>query len=316
MRPSHSYKYDVASVLSIGKRDYQEDALASDFPLGAEFGYAVLADGMGGHAAGDVASKIAVTEVFSELKLQSGNLDELKDNLPTVLSGAANAANACVAAHTSENPEATGMGTTLVAAVFIRDQLHWISVGDSPLYLYRDGLFQQLNEDHSLAPQIDFMVKSGMMDPDVGRSHPDRNCLTSVLIGDDIERVDCPDEPFDLYSGDVLIVSSDGLQFLTDEEIERILGESHENTAEEIAGSLNASLDQLDDPDQDNAGFIVIKVVNEEGPLVLEPIDLAWDDTTSDQIAVEEVTWAKASAPDENEVPLTFRKNSSQARSG
>ena len=67
MRQSPETRFDVASVLSVGQRDHQEDALASDFPIGADWGFVVLRDGMGGHAAGDVASKIVVTEVFSEL---------------------------------------------------------------------------------------------------------------------------------------------------------------------------------------------------------------------------------------------------------
>jgi len=73
MPGSADLQYDVASAISLGKRDVQEDAIICDFPLGSELGFAVLADGMGGHAAGDIASKIVVTEVFSELKLQSGD---------------------------------------------------------------------------------------------------------------------------------------------------------------------------------------------------------------------------------------------------
>ena len=70
------------------------------------------------------------------------------------------------------------MGATLIALIFHRDRLHWISVGDSPLWLWRDGTLTRLNEDHSLAPQIDWMVEQGQMAPSRPR-HPDRNCLTS-----------------------------------------------------------------------------------------------------------------------------------------
>ncbi len=66
-------RFDVASAICQGGRDYQEDAIVTDFPFGADSGVVVLADGMGGHAAGDVASKIVVTEVFSELKFESAN---------------------------------------------------------------------------------------------------------------------------------------------------------------------------------------------------------------------------------------------------
>ncbi len=253
-------RFDVSSVLNRGCRDYQEDAIATDFPLGAEFGYAVLSDGMGGHAAGDVASKIVVTEVFSELKFQSSDANGFSDNVCDVLKSAAVAANSCMAAHTSSNPDTAGMGATLVAPVFMQDRLFWISIGDSPLYLYRGGELRQLNEDHSLGPHIDYMVRSGMMSEDVGRNHPDRNALTSVLIGETIERVDCPKEPFQLLDDDILVVASDGLQFLSNRQIRAVLRENSDGAASEIAEKLLDDLRALDDPEQDNICFSVVKV--------------------------------------------------------
>lgn len=253
-------RYDVASVLNRGCRDYQEDAIATDFPLGAEFGYAVLSDGMGGHAAGDVASKIVVTEVFSELKFQTSDIEGLKSNMGRVLKSAAVSANECMAAHASSNPQTAGMGATLVAPVFIRDHLFWISIGDSPLFLMRNGRLRQLNEDHSLGPHIDYMVRSGMMTEDVGRNHPDRNALTSVLIGETIERIDCPDRPFRLRNGDILIVASDGIQFLSNGQITRCVEELAEKGSAAIAEALLEELREMDDPEQDNVCFSVIRV--------------------------------------------------------
>jgi len=89
-------RYDVASALCQGGRDYQEDAIVTDFPFGSDSGVVVLADGMGGHAAGDVASKIVVTEVFSELKFQSANFHEFEKDIPGMMTSAAAGANACV----------------------------------------------------------------------------------------------------------------------------------------------------------------------------------------------------------------------------
>jgi len=260
MSKSPDIRFDVASVLNRGRRDYQEDAIATDFPRGAEFGYAVLSDGMGGHAAGDVASKIVVTEMFSELKFQSSDTKSFVANVCGVLKGAAVSANACMAAHTANNPDTAGMGATLVAPVFLRDKLFWISIGDSPLYLYRGGQLRQLNEDHSLGPHIDYMVRSGMMSEDVGRNHPDRNALTSVLIGETIERIDCPEVPFQLRNGDVLVVASDGLQFLSNGRIRKVLRETDDQSATRIADRLMNELATLADPEQDNICFSVIKV--------------------------------------------------------
>ena len=260
MHKAPDISYDVASVLNRGCRDYQEDAIATDFPIGADFGYAVLSDGMGGHAAGDVASKIVVTEVFSELKFQTSDIDGLVAHMGEVLRSAAVSANECMAAHAANNPQTAGMGATLVAPVFIQNSLYWISIGDSPLYLLRGGRLRQLNEDHSLGPHIDYMVRSGMMPEDIGRNHPDRNALTSVLIGEPIERIDCPERPFKLKDGDILVVASDGLQFLSNRQITQIVSDNADKGSAEIASCLLEELRALDDPEQDNVCFSVIKV--------------------------------------------------------
>ena len=108
MRQSHNSHFDVASAVSQGQREHQEDALIADFPIGSDLGFAVLADGMGGHSAGDIASKIVVTEVFSELKLQSGDTQEFETKVQDILKNAAIAANECVMGHVRSNPETHG----------------------------------------------------------------------------------------------------------------------------------------------------------------------------------------------------------------
>ncbi|MGC3937435.1 PP2C family protein-serine/threonine phosphatase [Roseobacter sp. EG26] len=253
------FDFDASSALSMGQRSYQEDALICDFSRGAEIGLTVLADGMGGHAAGDVASKIVVTEVFSELTFQRGN-EAFEETVRTNLFDAAMAANACLRDHMETHPETRGMGATLVATVIINKRLYWISIGDSPLFLYRNGSLKQLNEDHSMAPQIDFMVKSGLIDHEEGRCHPDRNTLTSVLFGEKVPLVDCPQEPTELQVGDMLIVASDGLQFLTDAEIEEVLCAHEDDHSAEIADRLLDRLAKLNDPDLDNVSFSVVKL--------------------------------------------------------
>jgi len=260
MHPPTKLSYDVASALIVGQRDQQEDAIIADFPLGGEMGFAVLADGMGGHAAGDIASKIVVTEMFSELKFQSGDPTTFEGNIPDILRDAAATANACLRHHTDHHPNAQGMGTTLVAPVLIRDKLYWVSIGDSPLFLYRDRTLSQLNEDHSLAGQIDALVEKGLMASDMAENHPDRHCLTSVLSGSRIPRVDCPSTPVALCPGDVVLVASDGLQFLDDCEIAGLIQETAHLSSAQITRSLIRALDALDDPHQDNVSICVIKV--------------------------------------------------------
>jgi serine/threonine protein phosphatase PrpC len=257
---SREPRYDVASGISQGARDYQEDAITSDFPVGAEAGFVVLADGMGGHAAGDVASKIVLTEVYSELKFHFADVEAFEARAPEILRGVADLANETLRQHTRSHPETDGMGATLVVPALVENRLYWISVGDSPLLLYRAGKLSQLNEDHSMAPQIDFMVKSGLMDAETGANHPDRNCLISVLMGTRIPKIDCPVKPHELKAGDIVICASDGLQFLTNAQIERIVGKYRKSRSTEIAERLLEELIKLDDPDQDNISFCIIKV--------------------------------------------------------
>jgi serine/threonine protein phosphatase PrpC len=257
---SREPRYDVASGISQGARDYQEDAITADFPVGAEAGFVVLADGMGGHAAGDVASKIILTEVYSELKFHYADVEAFETRAPDILRSVAQLANNSLRDHTENHPETEGMGATLVVPALVENRLWWISVGDSPLFLYRNGKLTQLNEDHSMGPQIDFMVQNGLLDADTARNHPDRNCLVSVLMGSDIAKVDCPSTPVELKAGDIVICSSDGLQFLTDAQISRVLAKYRKSRSTEIAERLLQEIHRLNDPDQDNISFTIIKV--------------------------------------------------------
>ena len=253
-------RYDVASGLAQGGRDYQEDAIVTDFPFGMDSGVAVLADGMGGHEAGDVASKIVVTQVYSELKFRSSMFAENEAKISDGFAAATTGANSTIRDFVRTNPKANGMGATLVALVLVENRMYWMSVGDSPLYVLRDGKLKQLNEDHSLAPQIDFMVSQGLLTPEAGKNHPDRNCLTSVIMGQKIAKSDCPVRPFELKLGDIVLLSSDGLQYLEHAKLEKVLHRYRRRKSSEIAGHLLEAIASLGDPDQDNVSFSVIKL--------------------------------------------------------
>ncbi len=111
-----------------------------------------------------------------------------------------------------------------------------------------------------MGPQIDFMVQSGLLDAELAADHPDRNCLMSVLMGAQIAKVDCPTRPLELKAGDIIVCSSDGLQFLTNAQIAKILGKYRRSRSTEIAERLLDEIYKLDDPDQDNISFTIIKV--------------------------------------------------------
>ncbi|WP_068114868.1 PP2C family protein-serine/threonine phosphatase [Tropicimonas marinistellae] len=260
--------FEAASAVSVGKRTYQEDAVLFDCPLGSDTGLVVLSDGMGGHAAGDVASKIVLTEVFSELKLQSGASEAQETGYHGVLTRAARGANDCIRAYIEDRPESLGMGATLVAGVLQGDALHWISIGDSPLYLFRGGVLQRLNEEHSFGHTMDSMVASGLMESEDAAQHPDRNCLTSVVGGGGIAEIDCPEEPFRLLNGDLLVFASDGIEYLSNERIRTVLADWSTMSSGQIAAQLLREIEKLDDPDQDNVSIVVVKIQLVETPAI------------------------------------------------
>lgn len=257
-------RFDVASALDRGGRDYQEDSLVSDFAVGDDCGIVVLADGMGGHSAGDIASKTVVTEVYSELKFHSDLFFDHADHLPDLMLSAITNANDCIREAMAENPDSRGMGSTVVAAVFAGTRMYWSSVGDSPLYHYRGGKIDQVNEDHSMAPQIDAMVAAGAISEEDAKVHPDRNCLTSAVAGGNISRLDNRGIALDLKVGDILVISSDGLQFLDDKVITKIINRNRRKPSADIANALLQAVKGLEDPEQDNISFSVIKVQHEK----------------------------------------------------
>lgn len=252
--------YDVAGSISRGKRDHQEDSIEICFPYHDHPGFVVIADGMGGHEAGDVASRLAVEGFMDRLSPRLGEIDVMPDSISVLLKDAAMHANDQIAAHVTDNRALAGMGTTLVAPIVVHNNLHWISIGDSVLFVYDGQSLRQINEDHSLAPHIDMMAATGQMDPDVARSHPDRNCLTSVLMGTDVPRIDCGKEPIALDSDHIVIAGSDGLLFLSDAEISQIVSRHRTDSSQTLVGALMDALEDLDDPEQDNISIAVIKV--------------------------------------------------------
>ncbi len=249
--------YDIALILDQGQRASQEDAVAARVFDSADVGYVVIADGMGGHEAGEVASGLVVTawrEVFDDL-LDGPEVSQraLLDALPIT----AMQANAAVSAHCAAHD--IRLGSTLLGMLAIEHQVFWISIGDSPLYLYRDGALRQINEDHSMAPVIDAQVAEGKLTQDEARVHPDRNQLTSVIMGAAIPKVDCPEDPLFMNSSDVLILGSDGLQFLSDAEIQNLMKTHAGSPARDIADALLQAVLAKNDPDQDNISIAVVK---------------------------------------------------------
>jgi protein phosphatase len=187
-----------------GARPYQEDSWAlrrlADGSL-----LAVVADGMGGHAGGAVASKV-VLDAF--LKTVEGGRS-LADGLGR--------ANEAVKARAAGHADLNGMGSTLVAARVKDDRIVWISVGDSPLYLVQNGRLERLNADHSMAPQIDELARRGVITEEQAADHPGRHTLREAVMGEAITLVDEGERL--LPAGSRLLVCSDGVESLAHDRI-------------------------------------------------------------------------------------------------
>jgi serine/threonine protein phosphatase PrpC len=199
-----------------------------------------------------------------------------------VLRAAADAANTRIGRQIGIDPQYRGMGTTLLVTVLNGDRLFWLSVGDSPLLLMRDGTLTRLNKDHSMAGQIDLLARSGQMDEAVAATHPDRSVLTSALAGGPIPRIDCPESPVTVLPGDILIAATDGLLSVPRTMLAQRLADAAGETADAIAEVLGEAIRAAADPYQDNATLAVIRVARREAPakraeslpvLTLVPID-------------------------------------------
>jgi protein phosphatase len=170
----------------------------------------LVADGMGGCAGGEVASRLAADTIRSVF------LDQPGDDPRQALIAGFQAAHHAILDHAGVEPELRGMGTTCCAAILKHGQLHYAHVGDSRIYLIRDGRPEQLTEDHSLVAR---MVRDGLLSPEEAEHSERRNVLTAAL-GMDSDKVagDFPREPLKLIEGDVVLICTDGLHGLVNAE--------------------------------------------------------------------------------------------------
>lgn len=237
---------DCASAQWIGKRREQEDVVKSLSVDGGMLG--IVCDGMGGHLRGACASCV-VADAFASAFAESGQRE-----IPARLAEALHAGNEALAA-TQKEPEESG--TTLLAA-FIRDRcLWWISVGDSPLYLWSgtDGsCMDRLNEDHSMRPIADCLYRKGEMS--LQRALRQRCVLRSAVMGGPVELVDISVMPLLLHPGDAVLACSDGLQVWSEllrEPSFLALKAARERSSRHLVETVMEQVKDMLEPQQDNA---------------------------------------------------------------
>ena len=225
------------------KREVNQDyVFVSDQPVGNIPNLLIVADGMGGHNAGDYASKFVVQVLKKELEKSR------EDGPRAMLKKAIASANHQLIAESKTDAKLEGMGTTLVAATVIEHTLYFANVGDSRLYLLNDEI-RQLSKDHSLVQE---MVRLGGLNAEEAKHHPDKNIITRAIgVKEDIE-IDFFE--YRLKKGDIILMCTEGLSnMVEDEEIFQIVRSSRDvvEAVEQLIERANSN------GGKDNIGVIV-----------------------------------------------------------
>ena len=207
------------SKVDIGrKRDVNQDyVFVSDKPIGNLPNLLVVADGMGGHRAGDIASRFVVESLKEDL------VSSTEDGPEAMLRKAIQSANHKLREVARQDVRLEGMGTTLVAATVIEHTLYFANIGDSRLYLLNDDI-RQLSRDHSFVQE---MVRLGGLNAEEAKHHPDKNIITRAIGAK--EKVEIDFFEYRLKKGDIILMCTDGLSnMIEDEEMFRIVKSSRD----------------------------------------------------------------------------------------
>ena len=194
-------------------RSANEDAVRFD----ANLGLAILADGMGGYAAGEVASRMAVDEIFDELAsalphLQAAPVTPDRDGVHEDMRFAAARANSSIIAAARREPDYEGMGSTLVVAVLMHDRVTVAHLGDSRAYRFRAGVLEQITRDHCW---VDEQIAMGVLSVDAILDARYRNIVTRALGIED--EIDLEVHDHEALVGDIFLLCSDGLTDMLDD---------------------------------------------------------------------------------------------------
>lgn len=233
------------------KRKLNQDyVFASGKPQGNMPNLFIVADGMGGHNAGDFASKYTVETIVSEIR------NSFEKNPTIIIKKAINAANKGVRREASMDASLAGMGTTVVVATVIGRYLQVANVGDSRLYVVNPEEIRQITKDHSL---VEEMIRLGAIDRADARLHPDKNIITRAIgVRDDVE-IDF--FTIELKPFDTILMCSDGLSnMLEDEEIKKIVNNKWgiNEIAEELIRQAN------NNGGKDNIAVILVRPFADE----------------------------------------------------
>jgi PPM family protein phosphatase len=238
------------SITDVGRhRDMNQDfVFTSERPIGKLPNLFLVADGMGGHRAGDYASRYTVEALTEAVASIDG------ENPKEILEKAIRIANHKLLGEAMEHPEMRGMGTTLVAMTIDGHEMTAANVGDSRLYVIGEEI-TQITKDHSLVQE---MVRRGELDENVAKNHPDKNIITRAIGAEETLVIDFFRK--NISDGEKILMCSDGLtNMVEDEEIRRIIAGSRDTAeqAEELVRTAN------ENGGRDNITVIVIEPFDE-----------------------------------------------------
>ncbi len=225
------------------KREVNQDfVFATDRPVGNVPNLMIVADGMGGHKAGDYASKYATETVIDSLT------NTTTTGPQAMFEEAIKLANERIIEKAASDVNLEGMGTTLVVATVIEHTLYFANVGDSRLYLIGDEI-KQLSKDHSL---VEEMVRLGGIKEDEAKHHPDKNIITRAIGAKDDVEMDFFE--YRVVPGDIVLMCTDGLSnMIEDDDIYRIIQGSRD-LPEAVARLINQA---NENGGKDNIGIVL-----------------------------------------------------------
>lgn len=248
---------EVVRLTDVGLlRDHNEDAIASDVTMG----FVILADGMGGYKAGEVASEIAVLSITADLKEaminDRSNLEAVgfkKQSESQLIINAVKQANEVIYHVSQTQSQCAGMGTTLVVGLFTNNKLLVGHIGDSRMYRLRGQVLTQITEDHSLLQE---QIKLGLITPEQAKFSANRNLVTRAL-GTDPE-VELELNEYDVALEDVYLLCSDGLSDMVDDGVIQAALNEHSFSLTKAAEVLVRLAN--DNGGKDNISVILVKV--------------------------------------------------------
>jgi len=250
---------DLSNVIEIATathsgmvRSHNEDSIAAD----AAAGLAVLADGMGGYNAGEVASGIAVAMISAEIRKALAGIDGALDvaTAERLIGEHAVRANRAIFQAAQNQSQYAGMGTTLVVALWHDNSLVVGHIGDSRLYRFRDGKLEQMTRDHSLLQE---QIDSGLITREQARHSQNKNLVTRA-VGIDPE-VEAEVHSYPVEAGDIYLLCSDGLN-------DMVADEDMQSTLSSLQANLPLAAQQLvqqanDNGGRDNVSVILVRVL-------------------------------------------------------